>query len=536
MQDLGRLQVRSTDAELPWKDVGHDTSNQKLPVTIYDADGVSGLPEGSNKVGIVDTNQTNGVPNTHTKISSNGVVNFITKGQLNKIKVRPAILNEHAESSREIMDVVESGVIVGQIFKASQDNINGIGLTLESAAGSPLDDFESYADSAALQVEWVEGTNPALLETTIVKTGDKSMNLPLDVLADTWTDTVTSVDYTDFTFDLDFYQTVLFGLGGADVSFFVGDGTNTKSITLPVNEINSWEHFDININALSEDGGGTTDVTAITKIGFRVDRKRAGQDAYVDNLTATTPPGSVQIKLWDMGTTLPVGDGASFSLADATQYTTLGDVGLNGNTTFSEITLALQGGKRLYEVKTFAAGPALEMPSNVVLTPNNYYAITLHYVDTDVSVYGPDTTFSTDYYENGYAFSTVGEASGNKITTIPGAAGSGAFSDLMFLVYSTQDVYITTFVQRILTSTGAEATPGNANVNVFVEDSGMVVTDISTHGSGAIAEIEADHTLRPMYLEKGGKFEIYYSDDFSDDVAIIGLTMAYLYIPPTVNG
>ncbi|GAH28849.1 unnamed protein product, partial [marine sediment metagenome] len=49
----------------------------------------------------------------------------------------------------EIQGVVNASTIVGQIFQASQDNINGINLTLESAAGIAFDDFESYADSAA---------------------------------------------------------------------------------------------------------------------------------------------------------------------------------------------------------------------------------------------------------------------------------------------------------------------------------------------------------------------------------------------------
>lgn len=479
----------------------------------------------------VFTTVSNGIPAEYTKLSSSSKIHLISKGQLNKVKIRPQIINESAESSREMMDTVNSSTILGQIFKASQDNINGIVLTLESAEGVSLDTFEGYANSGELQAVWIlNGTNEALLETVIVKTGDKSMSLPLDTLNDEWQDTVGSTDYTGYTFGFDFYQTTIFGFGGGEVSFFIGDGANTKSLSLPIEVINTWEHFEINEAAMADDGGSPPDVTAITEIGFRVDRKKLGTNAYVDNLEATPAPGQVELKLWDMGNILPVGDGASFNLTDdATQYEELGDRGINGGIPASSIFLDLKGGKRLYSIPTFAAGPALEIPDNTLLTVNNYYAITIHYVDTDVDVYGPDTTFSRDLYTGGYGFSTTAE--NVDITVIPGAAGAGAYSDLMFGVFSTQDVWIVGFFQFI------NAVPGQgAETSIFTEDSSMSVVDISSQGSGAIDVIEADISIRPFFLEKGGKFEQYYNDDFTDSVAVINLTMAFTYIPPVVNG
>jgi len=91
-----------------------------------------------------------GVPTGYSKQTANGDTWLLQKGQLNKLRLRPQIMNEHAESSRNIQGTVTSTNIVGQIFKASQDNINGINLTLESAAGADFDDFESYADDAAV--------------------------------------------------------------------------------------------------------------------------------------------------------------------------------------------------------------------------------------------------------------------------------------------------------------------------------------------------------------------------------------------------
>lgn len=453
----------------------------------------------------------------------------IQKGQLTKLKLRPQIINEHAESSREIMDVVESGVIVGQVFKASQDNINGIALTLESAEGETIDTFETYADTAALRTAWPKsGVGDASLEETVVKTGDKSMSFPFLTLNDTWEkDTVGSVDYTGYTFDFDFQQSRDFALGKA--SFFLKDGSaNTASavITVPTEDI--WTHFEINVAALIDDGAAI-DLTDIDQVGFWIVDSHPTATGYVDNLVATPAPGQVKVKLWDCGDTLPVGDGSSFDLTtDATQYTEIGDRGISGAVAV-DFDLTLIGGKRLYEIREFIAGPAFEMPDNTPLTVGNYYAITLTYIDTDVSVYGPDTTFSTDYYESGYAFSTTAE--NVDITTIAGAAGSGAFSDLMFMIFSTQDAFIIDLGQI------ADATPGSdSTVMILAEDANMNITNIAVSGVQAQPITAIDLTLRPVFIEKGSKFELYYNDDFTDSVTSINLGFRYFFVPQEANG
>jgi hypothetical protein len=280
---------------------------------------------------------------------------------------------------------------------------------------------------------------------------------------------------------------------------------------------------------MSDDGGTPPTMTTITEIGFRVDKKKAGASAYIDDLVAVPAPGQVELKLWDLGASLPVGDGASFDLAtDATQYAELGDRGIN-DAVASSVFVDLQGGRRLYSAAGLVAGVALEIPSNTLLTPNNYYALTINYVDTDVNVYGPNTTFSTNYYTNGYAFFTSAE--NVDITTIAGAAGAGAYSDLAFGIFSTQDIYITSFFQFL------DAAPGSlTETSVYVENSSMGIEAIITQGARAVAQIFAELGRRPYFMDKGGKFEQHYNDDFTDSVTGISLTMGFLYIPPTVNG
>jgi hypothetical protein len=467
-----------------------------------------------------------GLLDNYSKTSSNGNSFNVQQGQLNKYRVRPAILNEHAESSREIQGVVDATTIVGQVFKASQDNINGLLLTLESAAGTSVDDFESYANSAALQVEWVEtdAADPATLETTIVGAGNKAMALPMDAtVLDEWVNTISSVDWTNFTFDFQYQQTR--PLSVSLMSFFIGDGTNTKSIDLNVVDINSWQHFQVNENAMSvqtEDATASPpNMAAITKIGFRLKDSSGGSTGYVDTIVATTEPGSVDLKLWDMGTTIPVA--GVTSIDDGTQYTELGDRGLNGGSVVAAVNLPLIGGKRLYTIKNFVAGVALEIPSNTLLTVGNYYMITINYVDTNVSVFGPDTSFNINYYKNGYAFTVADEATA--ITAV------GQYSDCMFGILSTQDVWINTIVKFY------NATPGDdSSESTFIEDKNMVITDIAVGDAVAIQSVEAEFRERKFWCPKGAKFEVYHNDDLTDSVTKFTAIMGYLYVPQEVNG
>jgi len=456
-----------------------------------------------------------GVPASFTKETANTGSSNISKGNLNKINFIPRVLNEHVESSREVQGVITSSNIVGQIFKASKDNISALMLTLESAAGIALDDFESYADSAALQAAWVEsGSNLATLEEVIVKTGNKAMSLPTVTVDDEWVDTITSTDYTEYTGSLDAYFSR--GYSQQKVSIFIGDGTNTKSFQLTQSAANSWDHYEIDEVAMTEDGGGTTDITAITKIGFRVDDRHGGSECIIDNLTATPPPGDIEIKLWDMGATLPAAGVASIN--DGTQYDRLGAA------LASSYIMTLEGGKKVYHIHMLTAGTDKWEPATEQLTVGNYYLVQLGYVDTDVSVYGPDTSFSTNYYENGYAFTAPDEATA--ITAI------GSYSDLMFGIFSTQDIYI------ITTSWRFDAAPnGSSGVHVFLEDKNMVITDVVVdHAVSPEQRFSIDTSMRPMLLSDGGKLEFYYNDDHTDSVTKVVGAIKFLYVPPTVNG
>lgn len=463
-----------------------------------------------------------GIPEEFTKQSSNERPINITKGQVNHGRLRPEVINEHVESSREAQSIVTSTNKVGQFVKISQDNINALYCTAESAAGVTIDDFESYNNDSELQATWFPSGSLNFIETTIVNTGTQSMAIPLDNNDDEWVNMFASLDYTNYSGSFDYYQDTVFGLIGAVVEIFIEDSIgNSKFSQLAINEANNWTHFDINENAMTEDVGNTlnTDITDIIKIGFRVDSKKLNSKAYINNLASTPAPGSLGLQIWNMGTTLP--ESGITSIDDGTQYTQIGDI--TSVSPVAEFQIELEGGKRLYHLHDFVCGVALEIPTNEILIEDNYYALVFTYIDTNVTMYGPDPSFGIQYYNNGYAFTAPDNATA--ITAI------GEFNDLMFSIFSTQDVYV------IESSARANEEPnGGSSFMSSIEDKNMKTTDvIHSHGLNPPQDGVIDMRSRPVFLPKGGKFNLDYNDDYTDLVTKIFFGMSYAYEPPETN-
>lgn len=458
------------------------------------------------------------------KSTANGKSFKISKGQLNHLSLRPQIANELSENASEVQDVVNSTTIVGQIFKPSHNNINGISMVLDSAAGTSFDDFESYADSTALQAAWAASNSLATLNLVTVDGGDKSMKITGTVLNDEWVKTIAATDYTEFDFCFSWYQDHPYD--DLKYEFFISDGTNTKRHQLVVDHENGWFTLILNEESFVEDGA-TTNIAAITKIGIKVVDKKISSAAYIDNIITTPPPGTVNAKLWDFGTTLPE-DGVT-SLDDATQYIELGDRGFNSGQVFASVPIFLHGGKRVYQIDHFVAGVAEEIPSNTLLNKNNYYGITLHYVDTDVNVWGNNTSLGIKNYTNGYAFSTP--------NTSTGISRLGAFSDLMFIVYSTQDVEIIKIFQKMITLDGSEATPGiTSTLSMHIEDANINREETITNQVPVNPELTIGFDWRPKLIPKGGRIETHLNDDYRDDIFILELTIEFLHKQEPING
>ena len=458
-----------------------------------------------------------GVPASFTKMTTNGLTETISKGSLHKLATFPRIGNEHVESSREIQGVVSSGNIVGQIFKASKDNISALILTLESAGGVAVDDFDSYANDAALQAVWAASGVLATLDLVNFQSSPQAMKLPTTNTSDTWETTAAPTDYTGYTGKFSAYFTHTFAQ--QQIAVYIEDNVgNSKSFLLIQDGAGIWCDCEVAEGGMVEDpgNGADTDTANIVKIGYEVILKRTGGSVTIDDLLSVPPPGFLEVKLWDMGTTIPVS--ATTSINDGTQYEKIGA----GEA--SSFVIDLQGGTRLYHFHEFTAGMNKSLPSHESLNIGNYYLIELKHIDTDVSVYGPDTSFSINYYTNGFAFTAPDEATAITAT--------GEFSDIMFAIMSTQDIYMTRSSWRF------DAAPnGDSSISVFLEDNDMKVTDaVVDHERSPEQEFASDLSNRPMFLEDGAKVEYYYSDDFTDSVSKITSEITFYYVPPVVNG
>jgi len=459
-----------------------------------------------------------GVPEDFTKVTASSRTFILQKGQLNKLRLRPQIQNEHAESSRNIIGEVDATTIVGQVFKASQDNINGLNLAMESAGGVEFDDFESYADSTALQVEWVESVgDPAELNTSNQYAGDKCMVVDAGegFTGAEWKRDFATTDFVGYTGQFWMYCNKEYK--DVQMRVFVEDSTgDTSSSPILTVDKDAYYKYIFPTASLTEDVvGNPADLTDIIAIGFRVEKEKRDGLVYFDELVSVPGPGSVELKLWDMGTSIPVS--TTTSIDDGTQYIKLGDAGISGIQAAS-VSVDLLGGFRTYHIDKFVAGVALEIPTNELLTTDHYYAITINYVDTDVSVYGPNSAWD-NYYTNGYSFTAPDEATAITAT--------GADEDLMFVIYSVQDVYISAFQQF------ADATPnGNSQTIIYLEDSNMKRVDTIMSGSKG-RESALESFPRPYFLEKGGKLEQEQNDDFTDSVSEITVTFQYYHEPNT---
>jgi len=253
------------------------------------------------------------------------------------------------------------------------------------------------------------------------------------------------------------------------------------------------------------------------------DRENKDEYFYIDLLESVSAGGTVELKLWDMGTSIPVA--STTSIDDGTQYEKLGDAGITGIQVAS-LELTLDPGIKQYHFDKFVAGAALEIPTNEVLNSGNYYAITFNHVDEDIDIYGPDPSLAIgggSYYDNGYSFYAPDEATAITAT--------GTDEDLQFCIFSTQDVYINTIFIAM------DAEPGAASrVLVNTEDEYMTISNVVVQGLSGIQFVNESFAQRPYFLPKGGKFEYNYNDDATDNVSVVNFAFQSFFIPPTVNG
>ena len=223
-----------------------------------------------------------------------------------------------------------------------------------------------------------------------------------------------------------------------------------------------------------------------------VSKAKAGYTINVDRLRLVSAPGHLGVRFYDMGATLPVSGTAA--LTDGTSKL-LGDLSLDGSQA-PQLELLLHGGKELLCIPSFSHGAAKEKLGNTLLTPGNYYAIVLEYIDVEVDVYGASMTPAINRYPNGYAWTT--EDLTTTITTL------GTYADIMFLMHAAQ----TTWVESILLEFDGD--PKGGSYLIAAEDALMNMLPLAIGNARPLTKAFGFDKRQPP-LEPGGKLELYFS-------------------------
>lgn len=227
--------------------------------------------------------------------------------------ISPHIPNENMVDSSEITHTLTTtGDTVCQVFKASTDNLHDIHLTLQ---GSGLEDisenFESYANTAELEAEWVpsDAVNTFVtLDTTIVHSGSQSMAIQCRKNQSPG-DTITrdlgvgGVDWSSYA-NLNFWV-----WNPVDLTCIwqinIIDNTANKA-SLQYNQPPS-QWFEQDLSFFDFSNFANMDWDDIRYIQFEmVSCTSALHTFYIDDMELHGPAGDIEIELIDFGTSAPV--------------------------------------------------------------------------------------------------------------------------------------------------------------------------------------------------------------------------------------
>ena len=239
----------------------------------------------------------------------------ISKGGINKISVKPSVLIENmCTDLNSIVTLGSGGIIkIGQIFRLTDgiDNINRILLSLEANAGSaisPIDNFESYADTNALRTVWISNdiTNtPNTLETSIIKEGIKAMKINVsgsvkskaDEIKKTYTSAQNWTNYTGIQFWYRQDENYIVEIHIIDT---YGNGSKHA---ISVTQLSNYEFVTLRFNNFIPIGAIPVDLSTISSI--KIYLKTSGTlPLYVDNieLFSQAAYGTANLELYDFGT------------------------------------------------------------------------------------------------------------------------------------------------------------------------------------------------------------------------------------------
>jgi hypothetical protein len=317
----------------------------------------------------------------------------INRGQDTTVQWQPVTHGENWIGSTA--DVVEqldaTNNMIGQIFRPTTTSLASVRLWLSALVpGGTIDDFSTYANSAALQAVWVasDSVNTGVtLDTTTM--GSNSMRIAVAGNANSAGDTVTKTfganqDYTAMT---SISVTVRSTNGNNIFSLRLVDAAGVSAsaaitpVALNVNETKSLAPANF-VN----DGASTPNFAQIKKMAIVVNGAGGNGNAiYIDNVIVNSDVGSVDVSLYDFGANpTPGALGALVTLDDGSTKITIQGVGSSAMATDITLNKGLMG----------KAG----------LTANNYYAIVLNNKTQAAATWRMHGSLTGNPYASGNAF------------------------------------------------------------------------------------------------------------------------------------
>jgi hypothetical protein len=420
---------------------------------------------------------------------------IVNKGGVTSLVLTPRVHGEHMIVSSTTIAVAQQGgnTEVAQVFRAVRSKFHSVGVRV-GAETSPvhLEDFESYADTAALKVAWVvsDAVNTDItLEEVIPGADTKSMSIDVSKnksALDTVTNTFGAEDWSAVTdIGLLIRQDQPTTLN--QVRIRIGDGVNTMSILVPVNAVDTWESRVISLTSFENDGVGDVDLSVVTTIEFEVESDGENGVILIDNVRAVGPPGTMTVAIHEVASEDPAALGALVVSAQVTLA--------NVDDAFYLVDLSAD------------------------LTVGQYYAVVLNAPDiatTALNVLGGTG------YDAGDAYTSTDD--GATLTRL-------VDTDMFFLTYWRSAGVVSMF------SVDFDAEPGNGDIEIAIVNftTGRIQRYLC-HKLTMLSGLLRDHALRDETIREDEVVVLFLEDDVTSPASVVALTVEFSHEPINTAG
>jgi len=418
------------------------------------------------------------------------------KGGISILRLLPHVYAEHAIGDGAGVATVQAGGLtdVGQVFEASRPELRSVAVRLNvSTVPVHAEDFESYVDTAALRVQWVASdltNSPNVLETGVVGEGAKSMAITvsknksqLDTVTDTFgPDDWSAVDAMALLIRQDQPTSE------NQLRIRIGDGVNSASASVPVNEVDVWEQRVILLSNFVNDGVGSVNLAAVTTIEFEIEADGQNGTIYVDDVRAVGQPGTAEIRLHEVDGENPTALGALLGAQSVTL--------LNSIDGFYDVDFDL------------------------TLTVGDHYALVVRAPDVPTTFAG--VLGSTGDYVRGDAFTS--DDDGVTLTNLPD-------TDLFFVTY-----WLTAGVIGTV-EVDFDDSPGNGVMDIVIANrpSGRIRRYL-VHGFEALSVPRHVFELEDAVIDADDEVALFMQDDPNSPALEVAITVSLRHEPVNTVG